>query len=56
MKFKSWKKGFKIEEVPIVFTDRTQGESKMSGSIFREAVIGMFDLRLQSIFNSPSKF
>ncbi len=56
MKFKSWKKGFKIEEVPIVFTDRTEGESKMSGSIFREAVIGMFDLRLQSIFNSPSKF
>lgn len=56
MKFKSWKKGFKIEEVPIVFTDRTEGESKMSGSIFREAVIGMFDLRIQSIFKSPSKF
>ena len=56
MKFKTWKKGFKIIEVPIIFTDRTQGESKMSGSIFKEAIFGVMDLRLQSIFKSPSKF
>ena len=56
MKFKTWKKGFEITEVPIIFTDRTQGESKMSGSIFKEAIFGVMDLRLQSIFKSPSKF
>jgi dolichol-phosphate mannosyltransferase len=56
MKFKAWKKGFNIEEVPIIFTDRTAGESKMSIKIFREAVLGMVDLKIQSIFKSPSKF
>jgi len=56
MKFKAWKKGFKIEEVPIIFTDRTVGESKMSVRIFREAFFGVIDLKLQSIFKSPSKF
>jgi dolichol-phosphate mannosyltransferase len=56
MKFKTWKKGFEIVEVPIIFTDRTQGESKMSGSIFKEAIFGVMDLRLQSIFKNPSKF
>ncbi len=56
MKFKSWKKGFAIEEVPIIFTDRTLGTSKMSSSIFKEAVLGVIDLRLQSIFRSPSTF
>ena len=56
MKFKTWKKGFEITEVPIIFTDRTQGESKMSGSIFKEAIFGVMDLRLQSIFKSPSEF
>ncbi len=56
MKFKSWKKGFKIEEVPIVFTDRTEGESKMSGSIFREAILGVIELKINSLFTHPSKY
>lgn len=56
MKFKSWKKGYKIEEVPIVFTDRTQGESKMSGSIFKEAIFGVIELKLNSLFKHPSKY
>ena len=42
---------FKIEEVPIIFTDRTLGESKMSGAIIREAVIGVIMLRIRKIFN-----
>ena len=37
MKFKTWKYGFKIIEVPVIFTDRTEGSSKMSGGIFRES-------------------
>ncbi len=45
MKYSAWKLGFKIEEVPIVFTDRVEGTSKMSGGIFREAVFGVMNLR-----------
>ena len=37
MKFKSWKYGFNIVEVPVIFTDRTQGDSKMSSGIFMES-------------------
>lgn len=40
MKFKTWKSGFKIVEVPIIFTDRKEGTSKMSGGIFSEALWG----------------
>ena len=40
MKFNAWKYGFNIVEVPVIFTDRTEGTSKMSGGIFFEAVIG----------------
>lgn len=55
MKFKAWKMGFKITEVSIVFTDRTEGESKMSTGIFKEAVLGVIQLRWQSLI-SPRKF
>ena len=41
MKFTAWKMGFKVVEVPIIFTDRTEGESKMSSGIFKEAFFGV---------------
>ncbi|MCX6287293.1 MAG: polyprenol monophosphomannose synthase [Bacteroidetes bacterium] len=50
MKFLAWKLGFKIVEVPIIFTDRTLGESKMSKGIFKEAVFGVITLRFKSLF------
>lgn len=48
MKFTTWKFGFNIIEVPIIFTDRTQGTSKMSGGIFNEAVWGVIKMKLRS--------
>ncbi len=50
MKYTAVKLGFNVVEVPIIFTDRTEGESKMNKSIFREAIFGVIDLRLRSIF------
>jgi dolichol-phosphate mannosyltransferase len=50
MKFTAWKSGFIIEEVPIIFTDRKAGQSKMSGGIFSEAVLGVISLKLKSFF------
>lgn len=50
MKFKTWKKKFKVVEVPIIFTDRSEGESKMSKGIIREAFFGVIELRLKSMF------
>jgi dolichol-phosphate mannosyltransferase len=50
MKFKSWKYGFNIIEVPVVFTDRTKGTSKMSGGIFMEAVLGVIQMKIKSFF------
>lgn len=50
MKFTSWKFGFNIIEVPIIFTDRTEGTSKMSGGIFNEAVWGVIKMKLRSFF------
>ena len=50
MKFKSWKYGFNIIEVPVIFTDRTEGDSKMSGGIFREAVFGVIQMKVKSFF------
>ena len=50
MKFTAWKHGFNIVEVPIVFTDRTEGTSKMSKGIFKEAVLGVIELRWKSFF------
>jgi dolichol-phosphate mannosyltransferase len=50
MKFKVWLKGIKIIEVPIIFTDRTKGTSKMSKKIFREAFFGVIELKVKSWF------
>ncbi len=50
MKFTAWKLGFKIVEVPIIFTDRTRGSSKMSKHIFREAVFGVIYMKVKSWF------
>ena len=49
MSFRAWKKGFHLVEIPIVFTDRTEGQSKMSKSIVREAVWMVWRLRLSAI-------
>ncbi len=50
MKFLAWKFGFKLQEVPIIFTDRTRGESKMSPGIFKEAFFGVLQMTIQSWF------
>ena len=52
MKFKAYRKGFKIVEVPIVFVNRVLGTSKMNGGIFGEAVFGVIKLRLKSLFGN----
>ncbi len=49
MKFKAWKHNFKIKEVSVIFTDRTVGESKMSGSIVYEALFGVIKMRLRGL-------
>ena len=49
MKYNAWKLGFKIKEVPIVFTDRKEGTSKMSSSIFGEAFKGVLKLKFRKI-------
>ncbi len=51
MKFKAHLLGFKITEVPVIFTDRTRGTSKMSGSIIYEAVFGVIKMKVKSLFN-----
>tara|TARA_Y100000589_G_C27175879_1_gene638740 strand:+ start:652 stop:1383 length:732 start_codon:yes stop_codon:yes gene_type:complete len=50
MKFKAWKHGFNVVEVPVIFTDRTEGESKMSSDIFFEAFIGVIQMKINSFF------
>jgi dolichol-phosphate mannosyltransferase len=55
MKFTAWKMGFKIEEIPIVFTDRKEGKSKMSGGIFNEAFWGVIKLKFSSFFKTYKK-
>jgi dolichol-phosphate mannosyltransferase len=50
MKFLTWKYGFRLAEVPIIFTDRTRGESKMSPGIFKEAFFGVLQMTIQSWF------
>lgn len=52
MKFKAYKRGFKIIEVPVIFTDRTKGKSKMSGGIISEAIFGVISLKLKSLFKT----
>lgn len=55
MKYTAWKHGFKLQEVPIIFTDRTVGESKMSKGIVKEAVLGVISMRLRTIFRTYKK-
>jgi dolichol-phosphate mannosyltransferase len=55
MKFTAWKMGFKINEIPIVFTDRKEGKSKMSGGIFNEAFWGVIKLKFSSFFKKYKK-
>jgi len=50
MKFTAWKLGYKIVEIPIIFTDRKLGTSKMSGGIFNEAFWGVLRMKLRSLF------
>jgi dolichol-phosphate mannosyltransferase len=50
MKFTAWKLGYKIVEVPIIFTDRKMGASKMTGGIFNEALWGVLRMKLRSTF------
>ena len=52
MKFKAWKYGFNVVEVPVIFTDRTEGTSKMSGGIFFEAFFGVIQMKINSLFTS----
>ncbi|MFY7672099.1 polyprenol monophosphomannose synthase [Tenacibaculum sp. MEBiC06402] len=49
MKYKAWKHGFSIKEVSVIFTDRTLGESKMSGGIVYEALFGVIKMRLKGL-------
>lgn len=51
MKFAAWKLGFKLKEIPIIFTDRSEGHSKMNGSIFSEAIFGVLAMKLKSYFH-----
>ena len=52
MKYRAFAKNFRIVEVPIIFTDRTKGESKMSNAIIKEAVFGVISLRMRKFFNT----
>lgn len=51
MKYRTFINNFRITEVPIIFTDRTKGESKMSNAIIKEAIFGVIMLRIRKIFN-----
>jgi dolichol-phosphate mannosyltransferase len=50
MSFIAWKKGFRLKEIPIVFTDRMEGQSKMNKKIVREAIWMVWWLRLRALF------
>ena len=49
MSFRAWKRGFRLKEIPILFTDRSHGQSKMSGHIVREAIWMVWRLRWRAI-------
>lgn len=51
MKYRAYVNGFNIVEVPIIFTDRTKGESKMSDAIIKEAIFGVVSLRIKKMLN-----
>jgi dolichol-phosphate mannosyltransferase len=55
MKFTTWKLGYKIVEIPIIFTDRRLGASKMTGGIFNEALWGVLRMKLRSMFTKYPK-
>jgi dolichol-phosphate mannosyltransferase len=55
MKFAAWKLGYKVVEIPIIFTDRKLGASKMSGGIFNEALWGVLMMKLRSVFTGYPK-
>ena len=55
MKFSTWVLGYNIVEIPIVFTDRRAGTSKMSGGIFNEALWGVLRMKLASIIRHPKR-
>jgi len=48
MKFKAWVKNFRLKEIPVVFTDRTRGVSKMNRSIISEAIFGIILMKIKS--------
>ncbi len=50
MNYRAWKAGFRLHEVPIIFTERSEGQSKMSRSIVREAALKVWELRIRSLF------
>ncbi|MEO0505665.1 MAG: polyprenol monophosphomannose synthase [Bacteroidota bacterium] len=54
MKYRAYLKGYNIEEVSIIFTDRVNGKSKMNSSIVREAIFGVIKMKLRSIFFKKS--
>ena len=56
MKFAAWKYGFKLVEIPIIFTNRAVGTSKMSGGIFNEALWGVIGMKIRSIFKKYKKY
>ncbi len=55
MKFNAWKRGYKIVEIPIIFTDRKLGASKMTGGIFNEALWGVLMMKCRSVFRKYNK-
>ncbi len=55
MKFLAWKHGFQLQEVPIIFTDRAKGTSKMSANIINEAFFGVLKMKIESWFRSYPK-
>lgn len=55
MKFKTYLQNFEIKEIPVIFTDRTRGTSKMSSSIISEAIFGVINLKIKSLLNRIPK-
>ena len=56
MKYATSLLGFQIKEIPIIFTDRAEGTSKMSGGIFKEAFFGVIQLRLRALIRSKNAY
>jgi dolichol-phosphate mannosyltransferase len=55
MKYTTWKLGFKVKEIPIIFIDRQKGTSKMSSSIFGEAFLGVMKMKWRSMFSKKKQ-